>query len=82
MSETIFPRFESWQNEDNVTLTDAVVGGLTKRELFAAMAMQGMISALTGFRDDSDNIIINRPRDIAEISCVYADTLLVELGKG
>ncbi len=56
-------------------------GGLTKRELLAAMAMQGMTAGLTAFRQDCENIIVNRPRDVAEICVVYADALLAELAK-
>lgn len=54
--------------------------GLTKRELIAAMAMQGMITGLTKFHPEHEGIIQNRPSDVAEISCVYADALLKELG--
>lgn len=55
--------------------------GLTKREHFAAMAMQGMVVGITRFRDDAKDIIVNRPKGIAEISLVYADALIAELSK-
>jgi hypothetical protein len=53
-----------------------VFGGLTKREAFAAMAMQGLLSNLValrkeGFRDD----------DIEVFATVRADGLLKELTK-
>lgn len=56
------------------------LAGLTKRELFAAMAMEGMITAITRLDVDS-GIITNRPIDISELSCLYADALLAELAK-
>lgn len=65
---------------------------LTKREYFAGLAMQGMIAGLTKFKqhqivdgtlylEEPDLIIVNRPKDIAEISMTYADCLLAELAK-
>lgn len=52
--------------------------GLTKREYFAALAMQGIISGITRFRKEPEmaDIIVNRPRDVAEISLLYADLLI------
>lgn len=47
--------------------------GLTKRELFAAMAMQGVVSA-----DDENNIVAERA---AKWSVELADALLAELAK-
>lgn len=57
--------------------------GLTKREYFAAMAMQGMITAITKFRNEPtmNDIIVHRPVDVAEISVVYADALLKQLSQ-
>jgi hypothetical protein len=46
--------------------------GLTKREYFAAMAMQGQLSMMTGF---------NSPENIAYHAVQYADTLINELNK-
>ncbi len=75
MSDTVFP------TSQKTGLSD----GLTKREMFAAMAMQGMIAAITDYvRDKSGlagGIIEHRPRDIAEISRCYADALLAELAE-
>lgn len=49
-------------------------GGLTKRELFAAMAMQGLASVpLQGFSPDSAVI------SDARMAVAYADALLAEL---
>ena len=47
--------------------------GLTKRELFAAMALQGMVS--TSARGDPEE-------NVARMACVFADSLLAELAKG
>lgn len=55
--------------------------GLTKRELIAAMAMQGMVAAITKVRTDGSDIIRNLPADVAELSRLYADALLKELDK-
>ncbi len=52
-----------------------------ERRIVASMAMEGMIAGLTKFREDLPGIIVNRPQDIAEISCVYADALIAELEK-
>lgn len=45
--------------------------GLTKRELFAAMALQGVAGGLQ----------IDTPADIAHKSVEYADALIAELAK-
>lgn len=49
--------------------------GLTKRELFAAMAMQGMLA------DASDNYLSERGYIYAEIAVKRADALIAELNK-
>jgi hypothetical protein len=60
-SETYPDKLSSWSQV-----------GLTKREYFAAMAMQGLIS-------DSTNV--SRPDIIAEFAVQYADELLKQLEK-
>lgn len=45
--------------------------GLTKREYFAAMAMQGLLSAARGWN----------AMDFSQCSVSYADALLAELSK-
>ena len=50
----------------------SVNGGLTKREYFAGLAMQGILASLTG--DDCIS-----PNDLARCSLVNADALLAEL---
>lgn len=50
-----------------------ICGGLTKRELFAAMAMQAGISANAPFKNFGE---------LAQMSTAAADALLKELAKG
>lgn len=47
-------------------------GGLTKRELFAAMAMQGMLA---------DHTCDAEPDAFAEVAVNHADALIAELNK-
>lgn len=56
---------------------------LTKREYIAIEAMKGLISGITKFSDKKgmEDIIENRPADVAELACLYADVLLIELDK-
>jgi len=61
-----------------------VEAGMSLRDWFAAKAMQGMITALTEFKKnmlDGDSIIKNRPKDISELSYLYADAMLKEREK-
>ena len=57
--------------------------GLTKRELFAAMALQGLISCpmfnLTDDQREKNNT--NPPLFFSEIAVKYAEALLEELSK-
>lgn len=48
-------------------------GGLTKRELFAAMAMQGMLAS------ESDHFNYGHIAKLAEAAVLRADALLAEL---
>jgi len=52
-----------------------LVGGLTKRELFAVMAMQGM---LANAHEDYQGY---PPESFADDAATYADALLAELAK-
>lgn len=49
-----------------------VFGGLTKREYFAAVCLQGFISTLTINRDDHAELL-------SQTSVKYADALIAEL---
>jgi len=62
---------------DRVALRCAEIG-LTKLEWLAGMAMQGMVCALTKFRDDPSEIIVNRPQDVSELAYLYARAMLKE----
>ena len=54
-------------------------GSLTKREMFAAMAMQGMLAQV----DDNSNPTTweGNPSNMARIAVTCADALLAELAK-
>lgn len=79
MNESAFPQHK--YSIENDLLTKAVIknseylGGLTKREYFAAMAMQGIFSS-GGHYDGSDD-----PARYARISLMFADAMITELSK-
>ena len=52
--------------------------GLTKREHFAAMAMQGLISQTTPLPTTS---LLDAPKNIANWSVIFADELINALNK-
>jgi hypothetical protein len=49
--------------------------GLTKREYFAAMAMQGFLASYAGELNSP------KPENVAEKSCEYADELIKALNE-
>lgn len=49
--------------------------GLTKREYFAGLAMQGILSSPLSLEEGKTR----RPKTVAEISIEYADAILSEL---
>lgn len=59
----------------------AVQGGLTKRELFAAMAMQGAMRELAILAEDFEEGEVVDPNPIARDAVRMADALLKELAK-
>ena len=59
-------------DSDAIEVGIRVFSGLTKREMMAMMAMQGILSSLT-VEDDMS------PKDLARCSVADADALLVEL---
>lgn len=78
MSEFVFPQQDGWGNG---------LTGLTKRELFAAMAMQGAMLILAT-KEGCGVIAENAKRDgktmrawMAELSVEHADALIAELEK-
>lgn len=50
-------------------------GGMTKREFFAAMALQGILSALNGWPD------MEHHEETIRRAVKHADTLIIELEK-
>lgn len=57
-------------------------GGLTKRELFAAMAMQGIVSKVPYLTQTvAESKIEKRAEIIARGAIMYADSLIAELEK-
>lgn len=100
MSESIFPSEEptAWIVEDGFPAKPVkfgYVGGLTKRELFAAMAMQGLLAAIYSSKEmliEFTKEEYSNPaagirghitgREAVSINAVsYADALIAELEK-
>lgn len=73
MSDPVFPSHKPGYGGGEYHL------GLTKRELFAAMAMQGMLAQV----DDNSNPTTweGNPSNMARIAVTCADALLAELAK-
>jgi len=72
MSESIFPEtIETDGNYDEKRISWPEKGGLTKRELFAGLAMQGMLAKG-----------IYSLEQVAEDSAIYADALIKALKEG
>lgn len=74
------PMILDWDtNEHNRTMVNDCYEGLTKREMIAMHAMQGLLSSdnasICFYKSDSD------AKHIAESSVAYADALLKELEK-
>jgi hypothetical protein len=69
----VFPTLENNWNHDAGERRYELVGGLTKRELFAAMAMQGLCAnSIPGSQ--------HQPHNVAREARQIADALLAELG--
>lgn len=73
MSDCVFPQTELERLSLETTAEPIMRGGLTKRELFAAMAMQALNS--------HSQIGHNAPAKIAEMAVEQADLLIEELNK-
>lgn len=72
ISESVFPNKTEYRGE-------YVQGfGLTKREHFAALAMQGMISSLPA---SSPENLLEAPKNVALWSLMFADALIAALNK-
>jgi len=74
-----------FQNEDTEGKHDNVVprwnGGLTKREYFAAMAMQGLLALPTPMTKVEGVSDLTSAERWAKLSLLMADALIAELGK-
>lgn len=67
---------------DNITKYQIRETGLTKREYFAAMAMQGMLSNSKESDPSSEWVLSYATRhEIAKMSVEQADALVAELNK-
>ncbi len=62
------------ENKDKQAFAASGASGLTKREYFASMAMQGLISS-------DDYLEIESAKELAKIAVSHADALLEELAK-
>jgi hypothetical protein len=81
-----FPRPWSWDTSPNGVTMDReephdAQTGLTKRELFAAMAMQGFLSMLSTGREVTLKNGFTAAEGIAVSAVECADALLAELAK-
>ena len=65
---------QGWGNKP--TISDREVYGLTKREYFAGLAMQGLIASIDPFELTTSEI-----NNIAELSTAMSDELLKQLEK-
>lgn len=74
MTDYIFPSLAGQCPPGSTTPTDfAAVGGLTKRELFAAMAMQGMLASSTQFSPEWVS------KHVVDAAIRFADKLIAKL---
>jgi len=56
--------------------------GLTKREYFAALAMQGLLTRIPSRTGSETDLGILEAQRIAEESCIMADLIVKALNKG
>jgi hypothetical protein len=78
---------ESW----NIETGESLAKGLTKREHFASLAMQGMLSNESGINriwqsakkisDCNENSLVLCEKSVAETAVAMADVLIEELNK-
>jgi len=76
-----FPAMDA-NYRDGVATLELRYDGLSKREYFTAMAMQGI---LAGTNKDDDRYHVNggylHPESVADVSVTIADAILLELSK-
>lgn len=73
-NESIFPEIEKTLGNCGETYFEVLRGGLTKREIFAAMAMQGFCTNTHAYEELDMVAQVNE-------SVKYADALIKALGK-
>ena len=73
MSDSVFP-----YDAPSILGGTQAVGGLTRRELLAAMAMQGILSGENDARFSSKDEAV---RAVTEMAVEFSDALLAELSK-
>lgn len=79
MSEYAFPGFENFIHDTNkVVLTGKPHGGLTKRELFAAMAMMGIQNFWNALSHQT-SVSDPKPDVVAQMAVEQADALIAAL---
>lgn len=84
-SEAVFPQ----ETGNSVALNGKILGpgqitgGLTKREHFAALALQGICGNGEAYRGTTmSSGVKTMPSDYASLSVLFADALIAELAKG
>lgn len=82
-NEAAFPR--EWskikQNKDAPEQISVAQKGLTKREYFAVMAMQGLLSAMSGLENSQFVPNLDNTKYFADLAVSAADELLRALAK-
>lgn len=73
MENNAFPTIKIAENGD----IDAISGGLTKREYFAGLAMQGLLTNPNIQRPDYRNLKAHKA--FSNVCIMYADSLIEEL---
>lgn len=77
MSEYVFPQPGSTSHLKPFAASEFIRGGLTKRELFAAMAMQGFLA----WSQPEESGLDLGPEGCAGSSIRYADALIARLAE-
>ena len=77
-NDAAYPSFAEFDvNDDTKTISVSGYDGLTKREYFAAMALQGLLSTKGSYFPNQQNT-----GELAALASVhYADALIAELNK-
>ena len=77
-----FPVIETGMDYDGTPNGDVhSIGGLSKREYFAGLAMHGILAANVAESIWSDKLVIDTTQQLASLACKHADALIAELHK-